>query len=168
MKIRQLLVAALISVTAFASHAAFVANMTPAQIRAEISAQQAAGASLNAIAVSAAAAGLNMGSFVSALVTMPGINVAAAVTAAVQAAPGSAAAIAAAAAAALPGSAAIIAAAAAAAAPGSADAIAAAVANVVPAASAEIYAAVQQATQDSTFSTTSQPAPGTTSTVSPS
>ncbi|MDZ4251278.1 MAG: hypothetical protein U1A72_01730 [Sulfuritalea sp.] len=79
MKFRQLIVASVISMTALSSHAAFVANMNSGQIRAEIAALQAAGQDVLAIVASAAAAGLNMSSLVSVLVTVPGINQAAAV-----------------------------------------------------------------------------------------
>lgn len=155
MKLMQLIVAVVISMAALASHAAFLPNMTAVQIRTEIAAQLAAqspaGSDLNAVARSAAGAGLNMASFVTALMGMPGVTPAQAVRAAVLAQPTSAVAIAEAAAKAAPDSAATIARTAAGAAPSYADAIADAVALIVPAAANAIYAQVQIAVPAATL-----------------
>lgn len=56
MKFRQPIVLSMISVFALSAQAAFVAGMSPAQIRAEIAAQQAAGSDVTAVVINAAAA----------------------------------------------------------------------------------------------------------------
>lgn len=142
MKFRQLIVSSIISVCALSAQAAFVAGMSPAQIRVEVAAQQAAGGDVTTVVANAVAAGINLNSLVAVLVTMPGISATAAVSAVVRAAPAQAAAIAAAAASAAPAQAAAIASAAATAAPQAAAAIASSVATAVPAAASAIAAAV--------------------------
>jgi hypothetical protein len=151
MKFMQLIVAAVISLTAVVSHAAFTSNpaMTEAQVRAEIVSQLAAqtppGSNLEAVAQNAADAGVDMTVFVRAAMDIPGITPAQAVYAAVKAQPSRAAAIAEAAARKDPNSSIKIASAAARAAPESADAIADAVAAVKPEWAWGIYAAVLNA-----------------------
>lgn len=142
MKLRQLIVASVISMVAFSANAAFAPGMTSAQIRAEIATQRLAGATLDAIARSALRARLSLTDLVAVLVTVQGVNPAAAVTAVVKVAPLDVVAIAAAAADAAPASAAAsIAAAAAKEVPSAAVDIAKAVAAEVP---AEATAITQQ------------------------
>ena len=142
MKFRQLIVVSVISAFALSAQAAFVAGMTPAQIRAEIAVQQAAGSDVAAIVANASAAGLNMANLASVLVTVPGINASAAVAAMVRATPAAAAGIASAATKAAPQQAAAIASAATTAAPQQAVAIALAVTMAAPQSAAAINAAV--------------------------
>jgi len=55
MKFRQLIVLLVMPVFAFSAQAAFVVGMSPAQIRAEIAPQQAAGSDVAAVVANAAA-----------------------------------------------------------------------------------------------------------------
>lgn len=55
MKFRQLIVSSIISVFALSAQAAFIAGMSPSQIRAEIAAQQVAGSDVTAVVANLAA-----------------------------------------------------------------------------------------------------------------